>query len=51
MFSIAWVVVQAETEGSWSWFLTLLFTNLREGKGKDWTFVSIDRRKYLTYYP
>ncbi|XP_030468735.2 uncharacterized protein LOC115687352 [Syzygium oleosum] len=40
MFPIVWAVVDTESEASWSWFLTLLFTDLRVGRGEDWTFIS-----------
>jgi len=44
MFPIAWAVVEAETEESWTWFLELLLKDLNVGQGLSWTFMS-DQQK------
>lgn len=46
MFPVAWAVVEAETQDSWTWFLKFLFTDLQVGRGDDWTFIS-DQQKGL----
>ncbi|XP_056175387.1 uncharacterized protein LOC115675634 isoform X3 [Syzygium oleosum] len=46
MFPIAWAVVEAETEESWTWFLKLLVKDLNVGQGLGWTFMS-DQQKGL----
>ncbi|XP_078438595.1 uncharacterized protein LOC144709064 [Wolffia australiana] len=46
MFPIAWVVVEGENQASWTWFISLLMTDLRIIDGYGWTIIS-DQQKGL----
>ncbi|XP_078447622.1 uncharacterized protein LOC144716378 [Wolffia australiana] len=46
MFPIAWVVVEGENQASWTWFISLLMTDLGIVDGYGWTIIS-DQQKGL----
>lgn len=47
MFPLAFAVVEAETKGSWTWFMELLVHMIGDPEERGWCFVS-DRQKGLT---
>ncbi|XP_078429913.1 uncharacterized protein LOC144701955 [Wolffia australiana] len=46
MFPIAWAVVEGENQASWTWFISLLMTDLGIVDGYGWTIIS-DQQKGL----
>ncbi|XP_078436391.1 uncharacterized protein LOC144707148 [Wolffia australiana] len=46
MFPITWAVLEGENQASWTWFISLLMTNLGIVDGYGWTIIS-DQQKGL----